>query len=181
MIACPLPGELLADYFARALGRDEADQIDAHVFECDRCAQLYEAAGALPAALHRMIAPVISPERLAALLASGAGVRAVPVAPGVPAVVEFTPGIDFLIFRLQADLAGASRVDVETSDAEIGPLLAIEGVPWDAERGEVLVACQRHYMTGNARFVMRVRVYAEIAGTRREVGEYVVDHRVVDA
>ena len=112
MIACPLPGELLADYFARALGRDETDQIDAHVFECDHCAGLYDAAGATP--------------------------------------------------------------------AELGPVLAIEGAPWDAERGEVLVACQRHYMMGHARALMTFRVYAEIAGTRREVGEYVVDHRVVD-
>ena len=180
MIGCPLSGELLADYFARALGRDETDQIDAHVFECDRCAELYEAAGAVPAALHRLLALVISPERLAALLASGAGVRAVPVAPGVPAFVEFTPGIDYLIFRLQGDLAGASRVYLEASEAELGPVLAIEGVPWDAERGEVLVACQRHYMIGQARALMTFRVHAEIAGSRRQVGEYVVDHRVVD-
>jgi hypothetical protein len=181
MIACPLSGELLADHFARALEREESDQIEAHVFECDDCARLYQAAGDVPAALHRLLGLVIGPERLAALLASGAGVRAVPILPGVPAVVEFTPGIDYLIFRLQGDLAGASRVDVEASDAEIGPILSIEGAPWDPERGEVLVACQRHFMTGHARVVMQVRVYAEIAGIRREVGEYLVDHRVADA
>lgn len=179
MMACPLPREVLADYFACILVQDEADRVETHVFECDRCTRLYDEAGGMAVALRRALAPVIGPERFAALAASGVPLRSILVPPGVPTVVEFTPGIDTLVFRLTGDFTGATRVGLAAYESDGTPITTIEGLPWDAERNELLMTCQRHFMRGSTQATMLVRVFAQVGEDRRGVGEYVIDHRVV--
>ena len=50
-------------------------------------------------------------------------------------------------------------------------------VPFDAERGEVLIACQQHYM-GVFPPMSWFRLFAVENEDKRSLGEYIVDHVV---
>ncbi|HEY0705996.1 MAG TPA: hypothetical protein VGG33_04330, partial [Polyangia bacterium] len=75
-------------------------------------------------------------------------------------------------------LTRAERVDVELLDPAGVVRLQLERVPFDPDRGEVLIACQRHYETigavpGDPRFSLQVFE----GGVRRQVGSYFVRHQ----
>jgi hypothetical protein len=69
--------------------------------------------------------------------------------------------------RVERDLAASGEL-----------IIALAHVPFDVSRGEVLIACQRHYahlFPGDPTF----RVHAVTSGNRREVGSYLVRHHYV--
>jgi hypothetical protein len=176
-LECPLSVALLRDYFAGDLALDHADQLEEHVFECSRCAVAYERAGELAAGLQSLVPPVISRARYERLLAGDTPVRLTPLAPGERAAIEFSDDVTLLVHALRADLAGASQVEVEIFGPGPGPepLLEVPHAPFDAERGEVLIACQRHYVDLYPREIT-FRVWTVVDGQRRRAGEYGVDH-----
>jgi hypothetical protein len=96
-------------------------------------------------ALRGAVPPVLSPARLERLAAEGLRLRTTEVAPGATATVVFARDVDLLIHRLRADLGGATRVDCEVRSGDGTRLFMFEQVPFDRERGEVLIACQRHF------------------------------------
>jgi hypothetical protein len=144
--ACPapVPFAALADYWGRALDQTASDAVEEHLFGCAACTERSAQVAALVRSLGRMIPPVITPARLAALAAGGARIRATPVEPGQRVAVEFARELDLLVHHLRGDLRGVRRVDCEVT-ADGRRLLDLVHVPFDAERGEVLIACQRHY------------------------------------
>jgi len=89
---------------------------------------------------------------------------------------RFTPAVDLLVHALHADLSNADRVDVEIASPTGEPRYTLEAVPFDRQKGEVLIACARHYEpmfpAGDPIF----SVHAVEAGERRAVGDYVVAH-----
>jgi hypothetical protein len=66
-------------------------------------------------------------------------------------------------------------VEVEIFGPGPEPLLDVPHAPFDAARGEVLIACQRHHVDLFPRRI-RFRVWAVVEGERRPAGEYAVDH-----
>ncbi|HUS66761.1 MAG TPA: zf-HC2 domain-containing protein [Kofleriaceae bacterium] len=173
--ACPIAVEVLHDYFAGALaGTDEAS-VEEHVFTCDRCAAAFDAAGALADGLRRWVPPVVSHAWLARERARGTPVRLVDLRDGAQTAAEFSRGLTFLVFVLRGDLAGASHVAVEVCNEAGEHMSLFEPVPFDAERGEVLIACQRHYLDEFPR-ALRFRVLAGTGEAQRVVGEFGVDH-----
>jgi hypothetical protein len=84
--------------------------------------------------------------------------------------------VDLLVFALRGDLSQADRLDVEIASPTGEPKYLLENVPFDRQRGEVLIACQRHFEdmfpAGDPIFTVR----AIEAGKQRSVGEYVVTH-----
>ena len=174
-LSCPVPDELLRDYFA---GEPvDADALEEHVFVCDRCAREFERVGGLPAQLRDLVQPVIGRDRLDRLIARGTPIRVTPVSPGQRVTVEFARDLALLVHALRADLAGVSRVDMELLAPDGTPLLAMSHVPFDAERGEVLIACQQHYM-GVFPPLSWFRLFAVGNEDKRSLGEYIVDHVV---
>lgn len=172
---CPLPRGLVDDYFADDLDDADALALEEHVFACDACAALFDRAGTLAVALRQQIPPVISHARARRLEASGNSLKVTPIAPETPTSVEFSLDVDLLVHALRVDLTDASRVGLQFCAPDGAMLFEFEDVPFDADRGEVLVACQRHYMdTFPPRSVFRI---VETSGDqRRALGEYVVDH-----
>lgn len=143
----PIAFDVLVDYWAGELADDEVDRIDAHVIGCASCAAESEAVERIVAAFHGRIPPVISAEQLAALHREGLVVVENPFAPGERKEVRFDPHVDVLVHRLGGlALADVTRVQVvvrcESNDAL---LLEDDFVPFDRTRGEVLIACQRHF------------------------------------
>jgi hypothetical protein len=174
-VVCPLPEMLLHDYFAGDLERDRADQLEEHVFECSRCAAAFERAGELAAQLRTLVPPVISQASYERLAAGHTPIRLTRLAPGERAAIEFSDDVTLLVHALRADLAGASGVHVDILGPGGEPLLEVPHAPFDSERGEVLIACQRHYVDLYPREIT-FRVWSVVGGRRRRAGEYGVDH-----
>lgn len=174
-LACPIELDVLHDYFAGELAADEALAVEDHVFDCDACGAAFDSAGALASALRHLVPPIVSHAWLDREQARGTPLRLVDLHAGGETAAEFSHGLTYLVFVLRGDLAGASHVAVEVCTRDGAPMSVFEPVPFDAERGEVLVACQRHYMDEFPR-ALRFRVVSGTGEARRLVGEFGVDH-----
>ena len=175
--ASPVPFGRLVDLWAGELPEPEAASVEEHVFACEACGCVYERLGALVGRLREAVPPVISSERLARLRAAGRRVVVTPVTPDVDARARFAPGLDYLVHALQADLAGAERVDVEVLHPSGETFLVVEGAPFDRDKGEVLIACQRHYEhLRPAGTDPTFCVHAWKDGQRGLIGRYLVIH-----
>lgn len=177
-VDCPVPLARLHDYFAGELSSDEEKALEDHVFACDGCARAFDQAGALAAALRELVPPVVSRRKLESFLSCGTPLRIVSVEPGERTFAEFSHELEFLIFNLHVELDGVKRVDFEIADKTTHTTMAFENVPFDATRGEVLVACQRHYVESFPDPEPIFRLYSVDSEGRRLLGEYVVEHRL---
>lgn len=176
MTPCPpAPLETLVAIWTGELDEPEATSFCEHVFSCDACGARAERAVKLVGGLRELLPMVISAAHRDRLVAGGMRISLTPVQPGVTARARFTPEIDLLVHALEADLSGATRVDVEIVSSTGTPRLVFENVPFHRARGEVLIACQRHYegmFNGDPLF----QLHAVEAGVRRYIGEYQVVH-----
>jgi len=175
--ACRTPSSFadLADYWTDDLDAERSRRVEDHLFDCAACADRAGRVVALTHALREVIPPVVSPERLARLREGGVRVRTTEVQPGRPVTVAFSPDVDLLVHRLKADLGRAFWIDCAVLDADGTPIFDLEHVPFDREAGEVLIACQRHYVAQYAADV-RFRVAAVDADGTITTREYRVLH-----
>jgi len=170
----PLSFDTLVDLWSGSLPAEAAAAAEEHLFGCDACAAASDRLGALVAGLRTALPPVISHAHRDRLVAEGARITVTPVEPGVDAHAVFRSDVDLLIHSLRAPLEHVARLDVEVFDAAGTTLGQHVHVPFDASRGEVLIACQRHYEDrGDPTF----RVVAVEGTTRREIGTYRVRHQ----
>lgn len=179
MSACasPIAHETLVELWAGELPEEEAERVETHLFRCDACAGAFERLAALVAEMREVIPPVITRELRERLVARGMRLLITTVEPGGHAVARFAPDIDLMVHVLRADLAGAKRVDLDFVSRAGETLSTIEHVPFDVARGEVMIACQRHYewmFPESAEPRMRLR--AVEGEPPRILGEYTVVH-----
>jgi len=173
-MTCPVPFETLVALWAREL--DDGDAVEEHLFACERCAATVAQLDRLLGGMLELIPPVVSHAQRDHLVQRGLTLQEQTFRPGDRGEAFFAPELDVYVFRLRADLATAQRVDLEIGTTSIR--FEFEHVPFDAARGEVLVACQQHFKAfqqpNEPDPVFRVYVYE--AGTRREVGSYTIKH-----
>jgi hypothetical protein len=144
--ATPISSERLVAYWADDLDVAEIAAIDEHVFACDACARESERLGHIAQIMRTRTPPIVTRADVEALRAKGLVVRENEFRPGVRATATFQQGDDILIHRLVGiDLEGAERVDVVVRSESGGPIANDMFVPFDVARGEVLIACQRHF------------------------------------
>jgi hypothetical protein len=170
----PLSFDALVDYWTGDLPASQQDAVEEHLFACEACTDRSEQLSALQQALRTMIPPIISAARLDRLVGAGARVRTTEVPAGGTVDVVFSRDLDLLIHRLRLDLPSATQVDCEVCDGAGGRLYLLERVPFDPARGEVLVACQRHYADLGAD--IRFRLTAADAAGGRHLRDYQVRH-----
>ena len=172
--ATPIPFETLVALWAGELA--DADAVEEHLFACDDCAAAVEQLDRVLSGMLEMVPPVISAELLDRFARRGLKMREIAFQPGDHGEAFFAAELDLLIFRLRADLANAQRIDVEIHTPRLQ--FHFHHVPFDAARGEVLVACQQHFQLyqqpGDADPEFRVYAYAD--GARRRVASYVIKH-----
>lgn len=173
-----LSQDRIADYLAGFLdGADEAE-LEEHLFSCRQCSIDAEPLFGLTAAIRQAVPPVISPERFEALEGEGRISHVNSMSPGQLAEVRYPEAGKLLVHRLGgADLSGVLRVDVELADLEGRPFVRFDDVPFDAARGEVLLACQRHFASMFPRDAV-VRLEVVLVDRREEVSRYTVFHRL---
>jgi hypothetical protein len=155
----PLGVGELADYFAGDLDAAAGERLEQHLFGCDACTAEAERVAAIGQAFRTAIPIAVDGEQIAALRARGVRVEENPVVAGTRKPVAFPDGSDVLVHRLQGiDLARAERVEVRVRSESTGEVLGEDHfVPFDRERGEVLIACQRHFSSLPSDIVFDVR------------------------
>jgi anti-sigma factor RsiW len=171
----PLPFETLVDYWMGDLDREASERAEEHLFTCAACTDASARTAALLGALRSLVPPVVSGTWVEQLVRRGAHIRTTDVQPGVRVTVAFSPGVDLLVHRLQGDLSRADRVDCEVLDASGTRLLTLDHVPFDRQRGQVLIACQRHYIDQYPPDIC-FRISALAADGTRTIREYRVFH-----
>lgn len=172
--ASPIPFETLVDLWTGELAK--AEGVEDHLFTCDQCAAASAQLDRLIGSLLHLVPPVLTRGLYDRLQERGLKILEKEFAAGARGDAYFAADLDLMVFSLRAPLADAERVDLEVLDGTGYVHFAFTHVPFDASRGEVLVACQQHFRdypsTGDPEF----RVFAVQAGTRRQVGSYVIKH-----
>jgi Putative zinc-finger len=173
----PLPWKTLVDYWAGDLDQAATDAVEEHLFGCGACTAAAARVAAVTEALRAALPPVVTRARVESLRATGVRVRENAFSPGRREEVLFARDADLLIHRLAGlDLTHADRVDLRMTSESTGQLIvAVDGVPFDASEGTVLVACQRHYASLPADTVMSVAVHAP--GRPPATATYTILHR----
>jgi hypothetical protein len=171
----PLPYDRLVDYWSTDLTAEETDEIEAHLFRCESCTAAAERVSMLVQAVRTQIPTVVSPSDVVALRERGIGVVDNVFMPGVRSPVAFVPGTDLLVHHLAGlDLTDAQRVEVRVRSESAGPISEELFAPFDRERGEVLIACQRHFSALPSDIAFDVRVHRGSAAPT--VATYLVPH-----
>jgi Putative zinc-finger len=168
----------LADYLAGLLTEPESDELEEHLFSCESCAGEAERVFALAASTREAAPPVLSTERFETFSREGRVAVVNPMAPGEVVEVRFPPEGKLLVHRLGgSDLSRARRVDLELLDLEGSSVVRLPDVPFDAGRGEVFLACQRHFAD---RFPHDLVVRVEVIGEpkKEEAKRYTILHRL---
>lgn len=155
----PLTDEQLIAYWADDLDDAALAQVEEHMFACDACLERTTRVQQVKHAF-RGLPPVISHAELAALRTKGLTIVDTNFVASAPTTVTFHRHVDIMIHHLTGlDLAAAERVEVIVRD-ESGKVMFEEPLaPFDRERGEVLIACQRHFAVFPRDVVCDVRVH----------------------
>jgi hypothetical protein len=169
--------EEIAAFAAGLLEERESENLEAHLFSCGDCALEAEKLFALGAAVHRAVPPVLSVDQYEELSQQGRIAAENPISPGQVSEVRYPEGHSLLVHRLGvSDLTRARRVDVSLFNLEGGLLVRYDDVPFDAEHGEVLVACQSHFADFFPHDI-DFRVEVVIDDQRKNENRYTILHR----
>jgi hypothetical protein len=168
--------ESLAGWVERGIAADEEERIEQHLFECDRCTARAEGLERVVRQLRAMLPPVLTPERRRHVEAMVRPLPIVPVSSGERAAIEFPPGTEVGFWLIRADLTGVQRLDCALYSPDGSALGVLEDVPFDPERGEMVLACQRLYRDLGYPADMVVRVSSVSAVGARPLGEYFLKH-----
>lgn len=143
----PIAWERLVDYWAGDLDDADTDVVDEHLFACEACSAESAGVARIVQAFRTAIPAVVSPAQTAELRARGLVVEENRFEPGERVEVIFEPDVDILIHHLSGiDLSRAERVHVGVRIESTGAVVFEEHfAPFDRDRGEVLIACQRHF------------------------------------
>lgn len=175
--SCREPGELL-DYLNGELPEANEQELESHLFRCALCSSRAERLAGLATSLAAAVPPILSPSRFAVLEREGRVEAINTMGPGQTAEVCYPQSGHLLVHRLSGvDLSRARRIDLDVSAPGGEALWHAEDVPFDAERGEILVPCQRHFADLFPRdIVFSVEIIS--ADQHEEVARYTVRHRL---
>jgi hypothetical protein len=156
----PLTDEQLVAYWADDVDAAELERIEEHLFACASCVARAARVQRIAAFFRSSLPSVIGSADVDALRAAGKTVVENTFAAGQRTHVRFESRYDLMIHHLAGlDLSTVDRVDVIVR-SESGPTISEDFcAPFDRERGEVLIACQRHYAVLPPDIVIDVRVH----------------------
>ncbi|MFT3926645.1 MAG: zf-HC2 domain-containing protein [Myxococcales bacterium] len=173
----PLAWETLVAYWSADLSEAETERVDEHLMACVRCSEHSARVAQLAQSLRELLPPVLAPALLDTLHARGLCIEDNPMSPGERREVTFPRHVDILLHRLQGlELSDVVKVDFSVHDEASGNLLTeVHDAPFDRARGEVLVACQKHYASFPPNTVFEITAALPSGETRST--RYTVLHR----
>jgi anti-sigma factor RsiW len=166
----------VAQWVLGELPESESERFEAHYFECDVCLDRADRLQRLTEQLQRSLPPILTTGRRRALEAGRSRLPAVKVHPGERATIRLGPHTEMGLWVMQAPLAEVMRVDFEVRDPSGAVLFALADVPFDDQRGEVVLACQLHYRALDMPNEMHVRLTATGPSGSGPVGDYILNH-----
>ncbi len=177
----PIPVGGLLDYLKGELPESDDQELESHLFRCATCSSEAERLAGLLTSIADAAPTILSPSRFAGLEREGRIERINEMIPGQTAEVLFPESGRLLVHRLGGiDLSSARRIDIDvaaSADSGREALLHFEDVPFDAERGEVLVAF--HSLFGEL-FPPDIVLSVEVVSADHlvEIARYTVHHRL---
>lgn len=173
----------LVDYWLGDTDAAATAAIDEHLMHCDACGERFDevvalARGTREAFVRGQVATALSGAFVDRLKAAGLRVREyrVPRNGGVNCTVA--PDDDLLVSRVQAPLAGVTRVDaVLQLSLDPGHEERLSDLPFDPQAGEVVLAPRVSTIRTMPTHELRVRLMAVERDGERELGRYAFRHR----
>lgn len=158
------------------LGRHDAERFEEHYFGCDRCFERAEHVHRLVAELDAALPPLLTPERRRGLEGKHAAIPSVRLEPGEKGRLRMGAPTGLGMWVMHAPVHDAACVDLEARALDGQLLFTFKDVPFDAEREEVVLACQVHYRALATPTIFRVSVHAKNRAGAERVSEYTLDH-----
>jgi hypothetical protein len=170
--------DALVDYWAGDLDAQASEALEEHVFGCEACAADSARVARIVQTFRASVPAIVSAEQLETLRARGLNVVENDFRPGERRETEFPPSTDLLIHRLTGlDLTKAARVRVlariESTDHT---LMEDFFAPFDRARGEVLIACQRHFRGFPPDLTFDVQAYDATGAALFDAQSYSIPH-----
>jgi len=175
--------DALVDYWLGDTDAAATEAIDAHLMACDDCgARLDEvialARGVRAAFDHGEVRATVTAAFVGRLEAAGRRVHEYRVPHNGSVMCSLAPGDDQLISRLDAPLAGVTRVDAEFAYSFApGRPERLRDIPFDAASGEVLFAPKMSFVRQQSSHDFVVRLLAIDDAGERELGRYTFHHQ----
>lgn len=173
------PDSTLLAWWLDELDEDEANEVEAHLFECDECeARLHELLrlgdAVSRALLQGHVAGAVSRRFVDRLREDGLHLREYRLPAGGSVACTVAPDDDLVVSYLQAPLDGVRQLDAVFDD-HTGTHRATH-VPFDATANEVAFIAPTALLKtwGTAR--QRVRLLAVSQGAERLIAEYTFNH-----
>ncbi len=174
-MSCPSL-ETIAAWTLDELDAEAAAAFEEHYFGCDACLEQARRMHRLVAEVGASLPTILTEPRRAALERAHPHLCRVDVQPGEQATIHLGGATAVGFWVMHAPLEGVQKVDFVARNEQGATLLELEDVPFDATRGEVVLACQVHYRALPAAGRLRVSLAATDARGTRPVGEYTLDH-----
>jgi hypothetical protein len=175
---CPTPisDEVLTAYWAADVDQETLFQVEEHIFSCDSCAEALARISAVAESIRSLLPPVLKREQLEGLRGRGLRIVENPIMPGERAPCVFAREVDVLLHVLKGvELHPATEVTVSVLDEESGSrLLDLPSATFEAGSGEVLIACQRHFVAFPPNIIFEIRAQEPMGAER--VTRYYVPH-----
>lgn len=176
--AAPLSFDTLVAYWAGDLSPARLDEVEEHLFACDDCTRASARIAAITEHVRGLLPPVLTRAQVADLRARGLRVADNVVTTSTRSHVTFRTE-DVLIQHLSGlHLENAARVGVTVRVEESGELLIEQpAAPFDADAGELLLVCQRHFAVFPPNVVFVVKTTDHDGAERTD--RFVVEHTFV--
>ncbi len=179
---CPSFGEL-ADYWTSDITPADAEQIETHIFDCERCARMLAEADRLRAGINALARSgnfhaFVNDALLNRMARDGVRVRYYALSPGESVRCAVWSDDDVLVTRLRADFAGVESVDAEMRLESGEEWAHTTDIPVPAGATELVMALPAALVRTAPKIPMRLTLRASAPSANREaLAEYVFDHQ----
>ena len=173
------PDSTLLAWWLDELDEEEANEVEAHLFECEECgARLREllrlGAAVKRALLEGHVAGAVSGRFIDRLREDGLNIREYRLAAGGSVACTVAPDDDLVVSYLQAPLEGVRQLDAVFDD-HTGTRRTAH-IPFDAATNEVAFIAPTALLKTWGVAQQRVRLLTVAQGAERVIGEYTFNH-----
>jgi hypothetical protein len=180
--ASPLSLPSAVDYLARELPPAEEEAIEAHIFECDLCAERTSTVEQLAAGVRRLaarrggLAMVLTPSLVERLDGQGVKMRHYRARPGDKVLCSVGAEDDLVVSWLNAELGGIERADLFVYAGGDHLLQHWPDIPFSRVSGQVIYALDGEQARTWPSVVANVQLKAVDGASQRLIAEYTFEH-----
>ena len=177
----PIDFETRVAYWLGEMPEKREAMLEEHLFGCAYCTSRLEelavlASGVRAAVKDGKVSLVCSESFVEAMKQAGLCVREYRLEPGGSVNCTIRSDDDAVISRIRAPLAGVQRLDLVRMGGGGEPEVRIADVPFDAERGEVLMIPSAAWLKTMPAFTMRMRLIEVGETGEKPIGDYTFNH-----